>query len=120
MPYCKDCSTEKPADEFGKNKRSKNGLSWACKKCSREYQKRIYWRGKDGAPMGARRLRRELRAEINALELYETWLVDFERIDKAMPRVHLKHLTHAVCRFKTEFKFRSHLLEAGLLFVRVE
>jgi hypothetical protein len=39
---CKRCGSVKPANEFGKNKKAKDGLQSSCKKCWREYNKKYY------------------------------------------------------------------------------
>lgn len=42
MRECPKCSTEKSASEFGKNKSRPDGLSFWCKDCQNDYQKKRY------------------------------------------------------------------------------
>ena len=39
MKKCTRCSELKPFDDFGKNKRTKSGLDYSCRKCHSEYYK---------------------------------------------------------------------------------
>ena len=40
VKICPECKKEKSTQEFHKNKRNKDGLSWCCKICMRTYNKR--------------------------------------------------------------------------------
>jgi len=40
--FCKNCGLEKPISDFGKRKEAKDGLSYDCKFCINEYQKKCY------------------------------------------------------------------------------
>lgn len=33
LKHCSKCGEDKPLDDFGPNKQSKDGKQWACKKC---------------------------------------------------------------------------------------
>ena len=47
---CNKCKEEKPLDQFNKHKKNKDGLSYSCKYCKKEYYKEnqermsVYWR----------------------------------------------------------------------------
>jgi hypothetical protein len=38
IKICTKCKIEKPFDEFGKDKKAKDGLSYNCKSCAKEYR----------------------------------------------------------------------------------
>lgn len=42
IKICTKCKIEKPFDEFGKDKKAKDGLKYQCKSCEREYRKQHY------------------------------------------------------------------------------
>ncbi len=44
MKKCTKCKKRREESEFGKDRRSKDGLAYLCKKCSREYSRRRYRR----------------------------------------------------------------------------
>lgn len=46
MKKCGKCKTEKPYDEFGKNKSRYDGYHSSCKKCRNKYQKEWYEKNK--------------------------------------------------------------------------
>jgi hypothetical protein len=39
MAFCSTCQCTKPKDQFGKNSRRKDGISWYCKSCAKKHSK---------------------------------------------------------------------------------
>lgn len=62
--YCPHCDTDKPVEDFGKNKSKKDGLQSVCTECKRGYGQRHYQANKEAYAANARSYQRRLRAEI--------------------------------------------------------
>ena len=42
IKVCSKCNTEKPLDNFGVNRATKDGFQYHCKECIRAYSKKVY------------------------------------------------------------------------------
>lgn len=47
LKYCSKCGQDLPLDQFYKCKRSKDGLVWKCKSCSKNYDREFYQKNKE-------------------------------------------------------------------------
>ena len=47
MNLCLYCNLEKPLDDFGNDKRAKNGKKTKCRSCHNEYMKAYYWQHRE-------------------------------------------------------------------------